>query len=193
MRQRIALEAARLMAEAGIADFHSAKRKAAAQLGAPDTRNMPRNTEVEQALKDYQRLFQAENQRHRLQERYRAALEAMRFLARFEPRLVGSVLAGTAGEHSDVNLHLFAETPEEVVLFLMENSIPCQTGERRLRVSAQEHVSYPSYRFVAGEVPIELTVFPVDGLRQAPLSPVDRKPMRRASRKTVEALLEAEG
>lgn len=192
MRQRIALEAARLMAEAGIADYHSAKRKAAAQLGAPDTRNLPRNTEVEQAVKDYQRLFQADDHRRWLLDRYRAALDAMRFLAGFEPRLVGSVLAGTAGEHSDVNLHLFAETPEEVVLFLMENGIPYQTGERRLRVSPQEHASYPSYRFVAGDVPIELIVFPVDGLRQAPLSPVDRKPMQRASLKAVEALVAAE-
>jgi hypothetical protein len=37
--------------------------------------------------------------------------------------------------------------------------------------------------------PIEATVFPTDGIRQAPVSPVDGKPMRRANVIELEALL----
>jgi hypothetical protein len=37
--------------------------------------------------------------------------------------------------------------------------------------------------------PIEVIVFPIDGIRQAPVSPVDGKPMRRADLAEVESLL----
>ena len=114
MRQRIAQEAARLIVSEGIRDYLVAKRKAAERLGAPDTQNLPRNIEVEQELAAYQRLFQEQNQPSRLRELREAALNAMRFFERFEPRLTGSVLSGTAGAHSDVNLHLFADAPEDV-------------------------------------------------------------------------------
>lgn len=180
MRQRIAMEAARLMAEHGISDYYAAKRKAAHQLGAPDTQNMPRNEEVEQELGAYQRLFQSELQPRRLRALRETAAQAMRLLEPFQPRLVGSVLSGTAHAHSDVNLHLFTDASEEVGVFLLAQEIPYETQTRHTRRGqdvAPERV--PVYRFVAGDVVIDLTVFPVSGLRQAPRSPVDGRPMRR--------------
>jgi len=51
-------------------------------------------------------------------------------------------------------------------------------------------VSYPVVRFVAGRHEIDAVVFPVNGIRQSPASPVDGRPMRRASAEEVEALLE---
>ena len=126
MRARIAQEAARLMTEEGVQDYYAAKRKAAQHLGAPDTRNMPKNNEVEAALEDHQRLFRGEQQAGHLKFLREGAVQAIHFLADFNPRLVGSVLSGTAGQHADINLHLFADTPEEVSLFLMEAHIPFQ-------------------------------------------------------------------
>ncbi len=189
MRLRLAQEAARIIEEEGIRDFHSAKRKAAAHLGATDTRNMPSNTEIEQALIEYQRLFKADTQPNHLRELREAALHALRFFTRFHPRLVGSVLSGTANAHSDVNLHLFTDVPEDVALFLMQEGIPYDTGERRLRLSNGDSANYPVYRFLAGDTRLDLTVFPIDGERQAPRSPVDGKPMRRAGLAAVEELL----
>jgi hypothetical protein len=189
MRTRIAQEAARLMSEEGIQDFYAAKRKAAQHLGAPDTRNMPRNQEVEAALQEYQRLFRGEQQTGHLRVLREAAVQAMRFLAGFKPRLVGSVLSGTAGRHADINLHLFADTPEEVSLFLMDNSIPFHPAQKRLRISREAWQEFPAYEFMAGEQAVELVVFPSEGRREAPRSPVDGRPMRRARVEEVEALL----
>jgi hypothetical protein len=189
MRTRIAQEAARLMAEEGVRDFFVAKRKAAQHLGAPDTRNMPRNQEVEAALQEYQRLFKGEQQRGHLRALRESAVQAMRFLAGFKPRLVGSVLSGTAGLHANIDLHLFADTPEEVSLYLMDNSIPFQTAQRRLRISRETWQEYPAYEFMAGDQPVELVVFPNEGRRDAPRSPVDGRPMQRAGIEEVEALL----
>lgn len=189
MRLRLAQEAARIIEEEGIRDFHSAKRKAAAHLGATDTRNMPSNTEIERALIDYQRLFKGATQPNRLRELREAALHALRFFTHFHPRLVGSVLSGTANAHSDVNLHLFTDVPEDVALFLMQEGIPYDTGERRLRLGNGDSANYPVYRFLAGDTRLDLTVFPIDGERQAPRSPVDGKPMRRAGLAAVKELL----
>ncbi len=192
MRQRLAQEAARLMAEEGVQDFFTAKRKAAERLGAPHTQNMPRNKEIEEALQDYQRLFLGAEGAEQLWRLREAAVQAMRFFAPFEPRLAGSVLTGTAGAHSDVNLHLFADAPEEVNLFLMGAGIPFEVGLRRLRLNRETSGDIPSVRFLAGEQSIEALIFPANGIRQAPLSPVDGRPMERAALCRVEELLAQE-
>jgi hypothetical protein len=175
------------MIENGVRDFGLAKRKAAQKLRAEDARQLPRNDEIERAMLEYQRLFRADSQRRHLRELRQAALQAMRFLARFEPCLVGPVLRGTADQHSEITLHLFADPPEEVGLFLADHHIPCEMGEKRLRVSADEFRAYPTYRVVAEGVPVELVVFPHNARRQSPLSPVDGKPMRRLSLAKFEA------
>jgi len=188
LRECLAQEAARLMIESGIRDFGLAKRKAAQQLRATDARQLPGNDEIERAMQEYQRLFRADSQPRHLHELRRVALRAMRFLAHFHPCLVGPVLRGTADQHSVVTLHLFTDTTEEVDLFLGEHRIPFEVGEKRLRVSADEMRPYPSYRFVAEGAPVELVVFPYDGRRHSPLSPVDGKPMRRMSLAKFETL-----
>ena len=55
-RQRLAHEAARLMAEGGIRDYHQAKLKAAQRLGIHDDASLPRNREIEDALREIARL-----------------------------------------------------------------------------------------------------------------------------------------
>lgn len=191
MRERIAQEAARVMATEGVEDFSLAKRKAALHLGAPGTTNLPQNREIQAALQDYQRLFGGERQSSAVQTLREAALEAMGFFSSFRPRLTGAVLDGTAGPDTAVDLHCFADTPEDVVLFLMEQGIPFDTEERRLRFD-DEYLFVPMHRFVAGDVPVHLTVFSERDRRHPPRSPVDGRPMRRAGKNEVAALIEAD-
>jgi len=191
MRQLVTQEAAKIMAEEGISDYLVAKRKAAERLGAPDTRNLPTNREIQDALIDYQRLFQGEEQPVLVRRLREVAVEAMEFFARFRPRLVGSVLHGTATEHSDVNLHLFADSPEEVVLFLMDHQIPYEASERRFRFGLDSYETLPVYRFVAGDTVVDVAVFSTKGLREAPRSRIDGQPMDRAGVGAVRELLAA--
>ncbi len=86
------------MAEHGIEDFLQAKRKAADRLGVNDVAVLPKNIEIEDALRAHQRLFGRDTHDHTLKEQRRIALDTMRILAEFQPRLVGSVLTGTATE-----------------------------------------------------------------------------------------------
>ena len=190
LRRAIAQEAARIMSEHGIDDYLLAKRKAAERLGVTDGATLPKNTEIEAALVEYQRLFAADTHSQSLRDQRRAALLAMQLLQEFEPRLVGPVLAGTATVHADVDLHLFADRAEAVTIKLMDQGIPHEIVERRVKMFTDRSVNFPAVRFEAGAHTIDATVFPRDGIRQAPFSPVDGRPMRRAGHAELQALIE---
>lgn len=192
LRRRIALEAARLISESGIRDFAMAKRKAAERLGAFDEGSLPKNIEIEEALREHQRLFQADEHPQLVRALREAAREAMRFFARFDPRLVGAVLEGTADRYSAVCLHLFADTPEEVLLALDEQGIDYTESARRLRMSRDTQVEFPVLQVARDGTAFDLTIFPRDAIRQAPLDRVDEKPMRRASLAALDELLASE-
>lgn len=191
-RLLIAMEAAKHMWHSGMKDFQRAKRKACQQLGVTDTRHLPSNEEIQQALLQYQSLFQADVQPRFIHHLRETALEAMQFFKDFKPRLTGNVLDGTVNQHSGVELHLFADYPEQVRLFLMQNNIPFEQKQKRVRYSNDNEQQVPLYSFLADDVAIELMVFPLAMLRHSPRSTVDGKPMARANLKTVKQLLEDE-
>lgn len=191
LRRALAQEAARVMAEHGVRDFLFAKRKAAERFGVVDGSVLPRNTEIEEALREYQRLFGGDAHVESLYAQRLVATEVMRRLEKFQPRLVGPVLHGTATEHDDVLLHVFADRLETLTISLMDQGVPHEIGERRLRVNNERVINQPTLRLTIDDQPVELVVFGIDGIRQAPVSPVDGKPMRRANLEEVEALLEA--
>jgi hypothetical protein len=191
-RLRIAQEAARLMSEHGIRDFHHAKLKAAERLGILDAQALPRNYEIEDALREHQRIFKGDSQPQALRVRREAAVEGMQFLRGFEPRLVGAVLEGTADAHSAVCLHVFSDDPEAVQIFLQEQGIPFDLQARKLRVTREEQGEFTALTFNADGIAFDLTILPHDALRQAPLDRVDEKPMRRATRAALMALLAEE-
>ncbi|MFP4130021.1 MAG: hypothetical protein ACLFSJ_04695 [Halorhodospira sp.] len=190
MRLSLIREAARLMAEEGVRDYYAAKRKAAERLGAGETRNLPSNQEIHEALLSHQAIFGGADHEAELLRLRRRAVEAMSFFADFRPRLVGPVLSGTADAGSSVQLHLFADTPETVLLYLTERRIPFESDERRLRFGRDSWSVRPVFRFLAGEAEIELTVFDEAGLREPPRSEVHGGSMERAGIAEVRALVE---
>lgn len=191
-RRRLAHEAARLMAEGGIRDYHQAKLKAASRLGIHDDASLPRNREIEDALREYQRLFVGGAHRDALRARRDAALRALEFFAAFDARLVGPVLEGTADANAPVALQLYTDDAEAVVRFLEEHRIPADSRNRRLRLDRSREGDFPVWVFSAEELSFDLTVLPGDALRQAPLSGVDEKPMKRASAAQLRQLLAEE-
>ena len=188
-RRRIAVEAARLISEHGIRDFHVAKRKAAERLGLPVDSALPKNGQIDEALREHQRLFAADEQPQDLRRLREAAREALKFFAAFDPRLVGAVLDGSADAHSAVCLHLFSDEVEAVARFLDEQGIPYEDHARSLHVTRATQQEFPVFAFKADDTVIDLTVLPLDALRQAPLDRADGRPMQRATLGAVENLL----
>src|SRR5258705_11118074 len=112
LRRHLAYIAARMMAEDGITDFATAKTKAARQAGLADANLLPDNHEIEEALREYQGLYQKDDQPAHLRRLPERALKVMRGLDDFRPPPVGSCLSGTAGTVSAGNLQLFTHTPK---------------------------------------------------------------------------------
>lgn len=190
-RSEIAQVAARLLMDGEAEDFGAAKRKAAAQVGAPDLRSLPDNLEVQAAIVENQRLFEPEETAERTRLLRQAALQAMRFFAEFEPRLVGPVLHGTPFEHSPVTLHLFADELERVIRRLLDARVPYDLGEQTRRIGRREQETYPVLETAMGGIGFELVVLPHARLAHPPLSPLDGAPYRRLDTQALAQLLDS--
>lgn len=127
LRRAIAGAAARLMAEDGITDYATAKRKAARTLGADKGEALPANEEIEAELRAWQAIYQEDEQRERLYALRQTALTTMHLLGEFKPRLTGAVLDGTAGRYSPVHLQLFADSSKDVEIWLLTHGLSFET------------------------------------------------------------------
>ena len=184
MREQLAHQAAKLMAEDGIIDHALAKRKAARQLGAADTQHLPSNQEVDEALHSYRLLYQHDSHPGILYQLREEALDAMRMFASFRPYLTGSVLSGTAGEQSDINLMLFSDDVKAVLLFLLKHNIEFEDNEWITRIGGHEE-TVPSYTMTSESgTPIHIIVLPENALHSG-----SRHPETHADIAAVEALL----
>lgn len=189
-RQVLAQEAARIIVNHGVRDYRVAKQKAAERLGVSARGALPGNAEIESAVAEHLQIFGGDDHAGHLRLMRVAALAAMELLAEFSPRLVGPVLSGTADENSAVNLHVFADSAEAVALELEQIGLSYRPYERRLKSRRNQVETYSGFEFHHNHSPIQATVFPVDGIRQAPMSPVTGKPMKRVDAEAVQALLE---
>ncbi|TFW05228.1 hypothetical protein E4K72_11615 [Oxalobacteraceae bacterium OM1] len=178
LRAEIAAAAARMIAEDG-ADYGTAKRKAAKQiLGNTKVRGeyMPDNAQIEDEVRLYQELFFGDTQPARLLHLRRLAVRLMDDLSRFQPYLTGAVLNGTAGEHSDIHLQLFAESAKDVEIFLLNKNVDFELSEGSHFKGGSEPVETLSFLW-HGEG-VHLALYEMDDLRGAVRAGPDGRVMR---------------
>lgn len=189
VRMEVAAEAARIIATEGQHNYHAAKKKAAERIGVSERLALPSNVEVKEALQGYLDLYGGKPHQENLEQMRRAAVHIMRLLGDFNPRLVGSVLDGTASQHSRIAFHVFADPIESVVLFFSERDIDFSQEQRQIRWHTGGHRFIPLIVSEFEGHAVELAVFEPVSLRQAPPSPIDGKPQQRATLPDVEFLL----
>jgi len=177
------------MATEGQKSYLVAKQKAAQRLGAPTRKGLPSNVEVDDELRLWQQLYGGESLSEQLRLLREGAIKAMRFLRPFQPKLVGPVLDGTADGFSRICLHVFSDDPDAVVRHLMEHGIPFDQERRRIRWHDGEHRHIDVVVVQAGDDTVEMSLMIGRDALQPPLSPVDGRPLKRASLEEVEALL----
>ncbi|MCK6371968.1 MAG: hypothetical protein L6Q83_11735 [Gammaproteobacteria bacterium] len=192
-RAAIAQEAARIIQEHGLTNFRSAKEKAGVRLGLEDRGALPSNLEIDSAIAEHNRIFRADDHDELLRAQRRVAVEVMRGLEEFSPRLVGTVLTGNTSDYSVIEFHAFSDAAEAVGAALDRLGLANRPFEQRLRLRRDRSEPFPGYRFACEGFDCAVTVFPERGRGNAPLSAVNGRPMRRATAKDVETLLSAEG
>ena len=199
IRQMIAQQAARMMAEDGINDFAYAKKKAGKQLGVSEASVLPTNAEIEEEIRLYHEIYNADEQPLELEKLRKAALITMQLFERYNPHLTGSVLDGTAGKFAQTNIHLFADSAKEVEIFLLNMQIPFESSEKSYRLS--DKPSKDKKEKVRKTVPVftletelgvqKLSVFDVDDLRIATKKASDGANAERADLADLQLLLNA--
>lgn len=188
----IAQEAARIIVEEGLTDFRLAKQKAAERLGLPLKTPLPKNVDIEAAVLEYQRLFGGRDYSDRVRRMRQTALQAMRMLSGFDPRLVGGAVSGAVSEAHRVQLHVFADKPELLDAFFHDRGIVFEQDEREYRYPDGRTEVVPLVRFEAGDIGVDVAAFAPGEERKLPISPANGEPMQRLTAADVVALPEAE-
>ena len=181
IRQMIAQQAARMMAEGGVNDFAYAKKKAGRQLGVSDNSALPTNAEIEEEIRLYHEIYNADEQPLMLEQLRKVALITMQLFERFSPHLTGSVLDGTAGKFSQTNIHLFADSAKDVEMFLLNQQIPFESSEKSYRFSDKPskdkkdkvRKTVPVFTLETEFGLVKLSVFDMDDIRVATKKPSD--------------------
>ncbi|MEN8259816.1 MAG: hypothetical protein ABFS02_04385 [Pseudomonadota bacterium] len=190
-RRHLAQECARIIIENGIPDLLAAKQKAARNLGIEGNRLYPSNEEIESALAEYHRIFRPSTQSIHITRLRKVAIKAMTFLEPFTPRLVGGVLDGTAGEFAAITLILFAETPEDIIIELLNTKIPFTQSKHEVWNAKREKTHFPSFHIILNGTKLELKFLPTRYLRQLPKSKGKR--LKAASVQVLRRLVEDSG
>ncbi len=192
-RRAIAAQAAKIIAEDGLADYGAAKRKAARQLGFRESDGLPDNGEVEESLRTYQTLFQNDEQRDRLMDMRNVALGLMREFAAHHPCLAGATWNGTATRGAPIDIDLFTDEQKALEMLMINRGTPFTTTDRP-HFSRTLQTRVPVFRFAAEGYDVRLSVFSRADERQA-FKPDASGGAERGAAESVSALLEqdAEG
>ena len=155
-----------------------------------DSNALPDNATVMRAVIEYQQLFGGSQYRSHLRHMRRTALQVMRGLSDFQPRLVGAAVSGAAHAAHRVQLHVFHEKAEALDIFLHDRGLAYEAGDRRYRYADGREREIPLVSFEAEGMGVDIAVFPIDEQRRAPLNPADGLAYQRLDTAAVEALLQ---
>ncbi|CAG0981903.1 hypothetical protein MTYP_01807 [Methylophilaceae bacterium] len=195
LRQLIAQQAARLMADEGVSDYGYAKRKAGRQLGITEDHCMPTNAEVEEEIKLFHEIYNSAGQAEALQQLRADAVIVMQMLERFNPYLTGAVLDGTAGRYAATDIHLYADSLKDVEMFLLNQQVPYETNEKTYRKNGDkkdsERKKVPVFTLEGPNGLIRLSVFDTDDERNPPKSASKGTLSNKANLRSLMTLLES--
>ncbi len=192
LRRQIAWQAAQLMYTRQESEYYRAKLKAARQIcqGWVKPIDLPSNAEIRDEIQSLARLFEGESRSQNLRQMRLEALSLMKRLARFRPRLIGSVLTGHVRQGSDIDLHVFSDSVEAVTLALDEDAKVYDVERKRVRKGGEERIF--THIHVRDRFPIELTVYAANLAHYVFKSSVTGKAIERASIAELEQFLQRE-
>jgi predicted HD phosphohydrolase len=192
LRQAIALEAARLMYQRVESEYFTAKRKAAKRLCRRGVKpeDLPSNAEIREQIQVFARIHEGEQRTRHLRDMRLEALRMMRLLRPFRPRLIGSVMTGHVRRGSDIDLHVFCDSPALVADLLEQQG--CQYDLERKQVVKHGEARVFTHIHVHDRFNFELTVYPEDKAHYVFKSSITGKAIERASIAELEEFLAKE-
>lgn len=190
-RREIALRAAQLMYAREESEYFTAKRKAAKMVGGSDkVRDLPSNKEIREQILILAELLEGDERLRELKEMRIEALRFLRLLSRWRPKLIGSVLTGHVRSGSDIDVHVFSDSPSSVAEVVEREGYDCDV--ERKRVVKHNEARIFTHIHVAAKFPVELTVYASDKANYPFKSSITGKLIERADAADLESLLRTE-
>src|SRR4051812_3296526 len=192
LRYAIAFEAARLMYQRVESEYYTAKRKAAKRLcrGSPKPEDLPSNAEIRDLIQTFARMHEGDRRTAFLRAMRLDALKLMRLLRLFKPRLIGSVMTGHVRQGSDIDIHVFTDSPSAVTGVLEAEGY--QFDLERKQVVKHDEARVFTHVHVHDRFNFELTIYAEDKAHYVFKSSITGKAIERASIRELEELLNRE-
>jgi len=192
LRQAIALEAARLMYERTESEYFTAKRKAAKRLcrRGVKPKDLPSNAEIREQIQLFARIHEGDKRTENLRDMRLEALRLMRVMRAYRPRLIGSVMTGHVRKGSDIDIHVFCDSPGLLTDLLDQEGY--QYDLERKQVVKHQEARIFTHIHVYGRFNFELTVYAEDKAHYVFRSSVTGKAIERASIRELEELIARE-
>ncbi len=189
LRHAIALEAARLMYERVESEYFTAKRKAASRLcrGNVKPSDLPSNAEIREQIQVFARIHEGDRRTEDLKDMRLAALQMMRLLRPFRPRLIGSVMTGHVRKGSDIDLHVFSTSAALITDILEKEGY--QYDVERKQIVKHDEARIFTHIHVFDRFNFELTVYAEDQAHYVFKSSITGKAIERASIRELEELM----
>lgn len=191
-RRQIAFEAARMMYQRQETEYFRAKIRAARRIsrGWVKPRDLPSNREIREQIQQFARLHEGDDRTAHLREMRLAALGLMRLLRAFRPRLHGSTLTGHVRAGSDIDLHLFTDSPSAVEFALEEADVPFETELKRIRKGGEERTYHHVH--IQERFAFDLTLYRDNQAHEVFRSSITGQPIERAGIRELEELIQHE-
>ena len=189
LKDMIAQEAAKMIAEKGIQQFGQAKFKAAENLDAMDNGCLPSNSDIEKKLIEYYQLFQADVDFDHILYLRKIAFDVMHIFDSYLIYLVGPVANGSASVSSVINFHIASEDESEIIQTLIKNDLTHKPYDRKIKFNEKTIKQVNGIKTIYKNTDIELTIFNHKEIRHAPLSKIDNKPMKRIKIKLLQEMI----
>ncbi len=193
IRRQLAFLAAQLMYNRTESEYFTAKRKAAKQLGVEyrfRPGDLPSNAEIRDQIQAMARIHEGPRRLEHLKDMRVEALRLMRKLARFRPRLIGSVWTGHVRHGSDIDIHIFSDSQSIVTDTLDDYALPYEVQKKRIVKYGEERVF--THIHVDDRFPYELTLYPEDKVHYVFKSSITGQAIERASIAELENALKLE-
>ena len=168
----------------------SARRPNVFAVGASSLQDLPSNAEIRDQIQLFARLHEGERRTQHLKEMRLEALHFMRLLRAFKPRLIGSVMTGHVRKGSDIDVHVFADSPALVADLLQQAGYQFDVERKQVLKHGEERVF--THIHVYARFNLELTVYAEDKAHYVFRSSITGKAIERASIRELEELLQRE-
>lgn len=174
-------------------EYFTAKRKAAREFGMrgrAQPGDLPSNREIRDEIQALAAFYEGDERQRRLG---RMRIEALRLMGRLEsffPHLIGSVMTGHVRAGSDIDLHVFTDSLSALTDQLDQAGLHYTVERKRIIKFGEER--HFIHIHIAGEMPIELTVYSSDMVNYPFKSSITGKRIERVNVEQLESLIAQE-